>query len=115
MKIDQPTTELAVTDVVESQHYFRDRLGFQVEWHNEAGRLGAVSHGKCALFFRQTDGEIHPSVHWIFTLDIDAAYNELVERGADIVDPVEDKPWGLRQFTVRDLNGHIYHFHHDLK
>jgi len=26
---------------------------------------------------------------------------------------LEKKPWGLRQFTVADLDGNRFHFHHD--
>ncbi|WP_253913148.1 hypothetical protein [Pseudoruegeria sp. HB172150] len=43
-----------------------------------------------------------------------AWHNEEGRIGADIVDPIADKPWGLRQFTVKDLNGNLSHFHHDL-
>jgi hypothetical protein len=27
------------------------------------------------------------------------------------VDPLEKKPWGIRQFTVQDLDGNIFYFH----
>jgi hypothetical protein len=45
--------------------------------------------------------------------DIDASYQELKSSGANIVDPLEKKPWGLRQFTVKDLDGNLFYFHHD--
>ncbi|PYX94276.1 MAG: hypothetical protein DMG67_01960 [Acidobacteria bacterium] len=45
--------------------------------------------------------------------DIDASYQELKSLGANIVDPLEKKPWGLRQFTVKDLDGNLFYFHHD--
>ncbi|WP_299410837.1 hypothetical protein [uncultured Roseobacter sp.] len=51
MKIDQPTPELPVINVREAQEYYRDKLGFEIAWFNEEGRIGAVSHGKCAIFF----------------------------------------------------------------
>ncbi|WAC14617.1 hypothetical protein [Dyadobacter pollutisoli] len=31
--------------------------------------------------------------------------------GAEITEEIENKPWGLRQFAVRDLNGHLFYFH----
>ena len=101
-------------DVAAAQRYYRDKFGFQIEWFNEAGRIGAVSHGDCAIFLREIDGDISPATFWVFAEDVDATHDALVLGRADIVEPVEDKPWGLRQFTVRDLNGHLYHFHHDL-
>jgi uncharacterized glyoxalase superfamily protein PhnB len=49
----------------------------------------------------------------VFAEDIDASYQELKSLGANIVDPLEKKPWGLRQFTVKDLDGNLFYFHHD--
>lgn len=113
-ELSQPTPEVPVRDLRAAQIYYRDRLGFQIAWTHEPGRIGAVSHGDCAIFLRQTDGPLHPATFWIFAPDVDAACRDLTERGADIVDPLADKPWGMRQFTVRDLHGNLFHIHHDL-
>ena len=113
MKLGQPVPELPVADVESAQAYFRDRFGFTVEWLFPGGEIGAVSHGDCAIFFRRTDGPIHPGTFWIFAEDVDAAYRDLKARGANIVDDIEDKPWGLRQFTVKDMNGNVFYIHHD--
>lgn len=114
MKFSQPVPALPVRSVTDAQIYYRDKLGFEVAWHNEAGRIGAVAHGDCAIFFREVEGEITPSVHWVFAEDIDRMFAHLSALGADIVEPPEDKPWGLRQFTIRDLHGHMYHLYRDL-
>jgi uncharacterized glyoxalase superfamily protein PhnB len=52
-------------------------------------------------------------VHWIFAPDIDATYLELKSSGARIVEPLEKKPWGLRQFTLEDVDGNRFYIHHD--
>jgi len=52
-------------------------------------------------------------VHWVFAPEIDAAYEELSSRGARIVEPLEMKPLGLRQFTVEDIDGNRFYFHCD--
>ena len=114
VQISQATPELPVRDVKAAQAYYRERMGFDIAWHNEDGQIGAVSHGDCAVFFRQTAGPIHPVIHWVFCPDVDATQADFAARGADIIDPIADKPWGMRQFTVRDLNGHIFYFHCDL-
>jgi len=31
----------------------------------------------------------------------------------NIVEPLQKMPWGLRQFTVEDLDGNRFYFHHD--
>ncbi len=89
-------------------------MGFEVNWHDQAGGIGVVSHGDCAIFLRASGADLHPATFWVFTEDVDLACTERAARGADIVEPVEDKSWGLRQFTLRDLHGNLFHFHHDI-
>jgi uncharacterized glyoxalase superfamily protein PhnB len=42
--------------------------------------------------------------------DVDAHCRHARERGATIVSELEDKPWGLRQYTAEDLEGHRWEF-----
>jgi catechol 2,3-dioxygenase-like lactoylglutathione lyase family enzyme len=39
--------------------------------------------------------------------DVDAVYQELKERDADILFPPRDAPWGVRMFMVRDPDGFL--------
>jgi catechol 2,3-dioxygenase-like lactoylglutathione lyase family enzyme len=39
--------------------------------------------------------------------DVDAAYRLAEGRGAEIVHPLTDEPWGVRRFFVRDPDGHV--------
>lgn len=108
-----PVPELPVTDVERAQQYYKDVLGFEIGWLYPDKEIGAVSRGKIAIFFRKRTTPFEPAVHWIFAEDIDASYQELQSSGANIVEPLETKPWGLRQFTVADLDGNLFYFHHD--
>lgn len=114
MKISQPTPELQVPDVRAAQEYYRDKLGFEIAWYNDDGRIGAVSHGDCAIFFRETSDEPAPATFWVFCEELEEAYADLAQRGADVDGPPSDKPWGMRQFTVCDSFGHRFYFFHDL-
>jgi len=106
-----PVPELPVQEVVRAQQYYRDALGFEISWLHDD--IGAVSRDQVAIFFRKRERSFEPAVHWVFAPDIDATYDELRTRGARIVEPLESKPWGLRQFTVDDLDGNRFYFHHD--
>lgn len=110
--IGQPVPELPVTDVERAQQHYRDALGFEIGWL-DPGEIGAVSRGTVAIFLRKTTPPFEAAVHWVFAEDIDATYNELKSLGANIVEPLEKKPWGLRQFTVKDIDGNRFYFHHD--
>ncbi len=114
MKIYQPTPELPVRDVKAAQADYHDRLGFTVGWYHADARMGAVSHGECAIFFRETTDAIQPVRLWIFTGCVDYTHRELRKRGANIIGPLADTSWGLRQFTVADQAGHKLNFFHDL-
>lgn len=109
--IGPPTPELPVEDVVRAQRHYRDALGFEIGWLTPEGHVGAVSRGDIAIFFRRRDRPFEPAVHWIFAPDLDATYEELRSRGARIVEPPVTKPWGLRQFTIEDVDGNRFHFH----
>ena len=111
--IGKPVPELPVADVERAQQHYRDALGFEIGWLYPGKEIGAVSRGNAAIFFRKRKPPFEPAVHWVFAEDIDASYQELKSLGANIVDPLEKKPWGLRQFTVKDLDGNLFYFHHD--
>ena len=109
----QPTPELPVADVERAQRHYRDALGFVIGWLEGDGELGAVSRDDVAIFLRRRSAPFEPAVHWVFAEDIDATHEELRASGARIVEPLETKPWGLRQFTVEDVDGNRFHFHRD--
>ncbi|WP_052200958.1 VOC family protein [Terriglobus sp. TAA 43] len=106
-----PVPELPVMDVPRAQRYYRDVLGFEIGWLYPGEEIGAVSRDNVTIFFRKRQPPFEAAIHWIHALDIEASYRELTNLGANIVDPLEEKPWGLRQFTVQDLDGNFFHFH----
>lgn len=110
--IGPPVAELPVADVERAQQHYRDALGFEIGWLYPGKEIGAVSRDHAVIFFRKRTGPFEPAIHWVFTDDVDATYQELQSLGANIVDPLEEKPWGLRQFTVKDLDGNLFYFYH---
>ncbi len=111
--IGQPVPELPVADVERAQKHYRDALGFEIGWLYPGKEIGAVSRGKTVIFFRKRNPPFDPAINWVFAEDIDATYHELKSLGSNIVEPLQKMPWGLRQFTVEDLDGNRFYFHHD--
>ncbi len=111
--IGPPVPELPVADVERAQRHYRDALGFEIGWLDPGKGIGAVSRKRAVIFLRRREPPFEPAVHWVFAEDLDATYRELQSSGAKIVDPLEKKPWGLRQFTVADVDGNRFYFHHD--
>ena len=108
--------ELPCRDVERAQRHYRDHFGFEILWINQEPEkfIGAVNRGETTIFLRKRTTPFEPAVHWVFCMDVDATYQEFVELGATIAEPISNKPWGLRQFTLHDLDGNIFYFHHDL-
>jgi len=46
--------------------------------------------------------------------DVDAYFNEVVGRGAQVSAPPSDQPYGIREFGVRDINGVAIVFGQDI-
>jgi predicted enzyme related to lactoylglutathione lyase len=111
--IGHPVPELPVIDVERAQQHYRDALGFEIGWLAPGQELGAVSRGSVAIFFRKKTAPFEPAVHWVYAEAIDETYDELQSSGARVVEPLEKKPWGLRQFTVEDVDGNRFYFHRD--
>jgi len=105
--------ELPVLDVAKAQQYYRDTLGFEIAW-TDGDEIGAVNRGDLPVFFRKSNPGFTPCVFWVYSPEVDDAYAEMQRLGANITEPIENKSWNHRQFTVTDLNGHVFYFHCDL-
>lgn len=110
---------LAVDDITESIAFYRDKLGFTVDFtwgdppHYAVARRGA--NVSVHLSEREdTTNPIAPACVYIFVTDADALYEEFTAREIDIFQPPQDEDYGMREFEVRDLNGHFLTFGQDL-
>lgn len=107
----QPVPELPVANVERARQHYRDVLGFTLGWLYPGEEIGAVLRDGVTLFFRKHTPPFEPAVQWAFVQDIDSLYAELETAGALITEPLETRSWGLRQFTVEDLDGNRFYFH----
>jgi uncharacterized glyoxalase superfamily protein PhnB len=123
-KIRDATPVLLVKDVVKTAAYYTEKLGFQVDrfWgepptftiarrDNVSIMLNQVGAGDTFRPNSAYDGRF--SIY-IDTSDADALHAEFQSNGADIVCPPEDQPYMMREFQVRDLDGHLLGCGHDI-
>ncbi len=109
--IAQPVAELPVQDVELAQRHYCEAWGCEIGWLDPSKDIGSVSRGEVAIFFRRREAPFEPVVHWVWAENIDATYQEMLALGANIVEPLQLKPWNKRQFTVEDLDGNRFYFH----
>lgn len=112
---------LQVADVTRSQRFYCGKLGFfsHGTW-GEGPDFCIVQRGKVSLALdrSQSDGPIPKNQYWaayVYVEDADALCAEYREKGVEIVRELEDAPYGLRDFDIRDPDGHIIAFGHDLE
>ena len=102
---------LAVPDLARSSAFYRDVLGFEI--HELApGWLMYVSGG-CRIMAGECPDAIPPRAlgdhsyfGYLVVEDVDGYHRRAVERGAEIVKPLRDEPWGTREFGLRTADGH---------
>lgn len=56
-------------------------------------------------------GRPGPISVYIGVEDVDAYHSQVAAVGANIIEPIWDAPWGLRQFSVLDPDGNLTTFH----
>jgi uncharacterized glyoxalase superfamily protein PhnB len=78
MKWEAAVPHLPVRDVGAALEWYRDVLGVPINW-------------LCSLFVD----------------DVEAVNARCVEHAADIAAPLEEKPWNMREFTLRDPDGNL--------
>ena len=101
------TPQLPVSDVEATQRYFRDVLGFEIAWAR-GDAFGAVLAGTTEIFFAKAEQPPVGAICCVRVDDADSLFAIYRERGADIVEKIESKPWGMREFAIRDPNGHVF-------
>lgn len=109
--------QFVVPDVVESAEYYRDTFGFEIlGYFLDPPVFAIVRRDGAEIHFGKSDTgrvNINDSVRkglgtdaYIFISDVNALYEELKTRGANIVEGPVQRPYGRSEITVVDENGY---------
>ena len=103
---------IAVHDLERSARYYRDVLGFEVRTIGDPGWRFFVREG-CFIMAGECRDAIAPAAlgdHSYFAYlevdEIDSLHAELVGRNVEVIKPLRDEPWGMREFGIRTIDGH---------
>jgi catechol 2,3-dioxygenase-like lactoylglutathione lyase family enzyme len=114
-----------VEDYATSVAYYRDVLGFAVEYEapeDESPFFGIVARDGSSLFLKEILPEVAPTPNhtrhewapwdaYLDTPDPDTLYSEFVGRGAAFQKPLhDDEDNFLRGFEILDPNGYVLFF-----
>jgi predicted lactoylglutathione lyase len=124
MKGDFPAAvpEIPVNNVNSAAGYYKERLGFNIDWGDEGGGgIAGISRGRCRMFltspeFRQMYGNLGPVLVWLNLTsreEVDDLHHQWSSQQVKIVSPPESKPWKLHEFTAADLDGNLLRVFYD--
>ena len=104
---------LRVPDLTATLEFYTTRLGFELgfTW-GEPPEMAGVNLGDVQMFLeRGTPGAEGCSVYFVVG-NADELFDYQRGNGVEILQPPADRPYGLRDYRIRDLNGHVLGFGH---
>lgn len=121
MRFPAVCPEVPVDDLAGSIAYYRDRLGFTLDWSDANLGLAGISRGDSRLFladagYRSALGNRGPGLLWINLAsreEVDALHAQWRDAGAQITSPPTAQPWQLYEFFAEDLDGNILRIFYD--
>jgi catechol 2,3-dioxygenase-like lactoylglutathione lyase family enzyme len=106
-----PRPIFSVGDLRASEAYYRDSLGFKVDWEDgDPADFGAVSRSGAQVFLCRGCPGAPGAWAWVSARDVDKLYAEIVEKGAIIKQPPTNMPWRMRELHVADRDGNVIRF-----
>lgn len=72
--------------------------------------LGSMKDDEYGRGFKSPEemGGVETRSAYIVVADADAAYRRAVDAGAIVIRPLQDTPYGSREFTIKDPEGHSW-------
>ena len=105
---------LPVKDIVETIEYWHNTLGFPNKWTwGEPPNYGGVNWNTTSIQFSLDAGLATASkgnAVFIRVKKLEELYKYHQEKNAVIVEPLENKPWGMAGYTVKEINGYYIVF-----
>jgi len=117
MKTHGTASFFQVSSVGDSLKYYKDVLGFTEDFRFGDNYAG-VRHGEAALHLCGHSVHERPvggGSAFIFCDEVEAYYEAIKKKEAIVKLVPEDRPYGMRDFTVTDLDGNHLGFGCEIK
>ena len=117
-KITGIAPQFLVDDLDQSIAYYNDRLGFDLDFRYESF-YASVTRDGFAIHLKQAPKLVADRAHrrqhehldaHVSVSDARGLFGELQMRGANVIRPLERRPWACLDFYVEDPDGYILCF-----
>ena len=110
--------QFLVNDLERGIAYYRDKLGFELDFkyqdfYASVARDGFAIHLKCAPKLPRDREDRKQNEHldaYISVMGIRELFREMETRGAQVIRPLEQRPWACQDFYVEDPDGYVLCF-----
>lgn len=118
VQITRIAPQFLVGDLDRGIAYYRDKLGFELEFQYE-DFYASVTRDGCAIHLKAAEKLVADREHrkrndhldaYIAVADLRGLFDELQTRGADVIRPLKEEPWACTDFYVEDPDGYILCF-----
>jgi catechol 2,3-dioxygenase-like lactoylglutathione lyase family enzyme len=112
---DQVHPSLAVKDVIAAADFYAAKLGFNLSFTwGEPPTMAGVNLGNVQIFLEEGTPSPKGLAVYFIVGNADELYEFHLANGVDVVQRPGDREYGIRDYTVRDLNGYQLGFGHQL-
>lgn len=118
IKATHLSCSLTCKDLDASIRFFRDAVGFGVAATYETGgkvTTAVIVAGNCQIVLNQDDGKLgwdrikgqgfYLQINVKDAAEVDATAARIKAAGGTLTDEPADRPWGVRMFQFKDLDG----------
>jgi uncharacterized glyoxalase superfamily protein PhnB len=117
-KIHSAAPVIGTDDIERSLCYYIDVLGFSFDFkYGDPTVYAGVKSDQAEIYFCDSPVQAHivkennlaPKI-FIWVADAQRLFEEHVDNGAEVFEPIADRPWGARQYVIREINGYHLKF-----
>lgn len=108
-------TTIKVSDVRAAVEFYTTKLGFWCSFmEDDPATFAGVNLGNVQIFLEKGTPNASGASMYFVVDDADKLHAFHKERGVEVTDPPEDRPYELRDYGVNDLHGYHLRFGHRL-
>ena len=118
LQVHSTVPVISTDDIQKSLAYYQDVLGFVFDFqYGDPPVYAGVNAGNAEIYFTYNpeharlvrEQALGPDI-FIWVTDAEDLFRMHERNGAEIIEPITDRPWGARQYVVREPNGYNLKF-----
>ena len=115
VECEQVHAGLAVNDIASAVEFYTKKLGFVAAFTwGDPPTFAGVKLDQAQIFLRKATPDPKGCFVSFMVGDADALYEFHRSQGVEVVELIDDRPYGIRDYGVRDLHGYHLSFGHPL-